>query len=237
MAEKIYPASKPPQTTAPPPSFPPTKPLTRPVYRPNPRRNRRSCCCSICLILTVTVTILIFILAIAAAISYVIYRPHRPTFSISSLHVTSFNMTSSNKLNTKFSLTLTARNPNKRIVYVMDHADVTLSSKKLHLGDGKVAPFTMGKKNTTTLRTVVTSSGDEVVDDDDVLKGEIKSRKSVEVKIEVETKIRAKIGGVKTKKVPVRVSCDGVKASATGASVSGAKCKVDLRIKIWKWTI
>ena len=118
----------------------------------------------------------------------------------------------------------------------MDHADVTFSYKKVHLGDGTFTPFTMSKKNTTTLRTIVTSSGDQLVDDD-VLKGEIKSRKSVDVKIVVETKIRAKIGSMKTKKVPVRVSCDGVKASATGASVSGAKCKVDLRIKIWKWTI
>lgn len=118
----------------------------------------------------------------------------------------------------------------------MDHADVTFSYKTVKLGDGTLTAFTMGKKNTTTLRTIVTSS-DKSVDEDGVLRSEIKSRKSVDVKIVVETKIRAKIGSVKTKKVPVRVSCDGVKASASGATVAGAKCKVDLRIKIWKWTV
>ncbi|GJV31684.1 NDR1/HIN1-like protein 13 [Tanacetum coccineum] len=237
MAEKIYPASKPPPTTAPPPSFPPNKPLARPVYRPNPNRNRnrRSCCCSICLFLTVTIAILIFLLAITAAVSYVIYRPHRPSFSVSSLHVTSFNMTSSSKLNARFNLTLTARNPNKRIVYVMDQGDVTFGYRKTKLGEGKVNAFTMSRKNTTTLRSVVTSSGEMVNDSD--LKSELKAKKSVELRIEIGTKIRAKIGSVKTKKVPIRITCDGVKAGASGATVSGAKCEVDLRIKIWKWTI
>ncbi|CAN0881651.1 hypothetical protein LINGRAHAP2_LOCUS14359 [Linum grandiflorum] len=50
------------------------------------------------------------------------------------------------------------------------------------------------------------------------------------------------MGGVKTPKVAIRVACSGIKASPptgkspTSGSVSGVECKVDLRVKIWKWT-
>ncbi|KAM7515387.1 hypothetical protein LguiA_004970 [Lonicera macranthoides] len=50
------------------------------------------------------------------------------------------------------------------------------------------------------------------------------------------------MGVLKTKKVGVRVTYCGIKAnistgnSATTATTSDAKCKVDLMLKIWKWT-
>ncbi|KAI3761641.1 hypothetical protein L1987_52062 [Smallanthus sonchifolius] len=250
MAEKIYPASKPGAAPAPAPAGNPTFPATkaqlynnsRPVYRPQPRRSRRSFCCSCCLWITFVIVVLIVIVAAAGGVAYVIYRPHRPTFSVSSLHVSQFNLTSSNKLSTKFNFTITARNPNKKIAFYYDPVSVSFNSNDVDVGDGSIPAFTTGKKNTTALRTVVSTSG-QSVDDNSGLKSDLKNKKSVPLKIQLDTKVKAMIGSFKTKKVPIRVTCDGIKAAAptgktaTTATTSDAQCKVDLRVKIWKWTV
>ena len=75
------------------------------------------------------------------------------------------------------------------------------------------------------------------------LSSDLKSTGGVALKLELETKVKVKMGGLKTPKARIRVRCQGIKAAvpsgklATTASVSNAKCKADLRIKIWKWTL
>ncbi|KAJ6994686.1 hypothetical protein NC653_017478 [Populus alba x Populus x berolinensis] len=60
------------------------------------------------------------------------------------------------------------------------------------------------------------------------------------LKIEMDTKVKMKVGGLKTKKVGIRVTCDGIKGSIpkgktpTVAVTAKSECKVDLRIKIWR---
>ncbi|XP_076925380.1 NDR1/HIN1-like protein 13 [Bidens hawaiensis] len=215
---------------------------TRPVYRPQPRRSRRSCCCSLCLWLTFTLLILIILAAVAGGVFYVLYRPHRPSFTVSSLQVSQFNLTSSNQLHTKFNFTVTARNPNKKIEFDFNPVSVSIDSDRVDVGDGTIPAFVMPKKNTTKLRAIVSTTG-QTVDNNSNLKSDLKNKKSIPLTIQLDTKVKVKIGSLKTKKVPIRVVCDGIRVTApsgnasTTASTSGVKCKVDLRIKIWKWTI
>ncbi|KAI3711978.1 hypothetical protein L1987_70527 [Smallanthus sonchifolius] len=102
--------------------------------------------------------------------------------------------------------------------------------------------FVMPKKNTTKLMTIVSTTG-QTVDDNSGLKSDVKNKKSLPISIQLDTKVNVMVGSLKTKKVPIRVVCKGIRftaptgKSATVASTSDVKCKVDLRIKIWKWTI
>ena len=100
-----------------------------------------------------------------------------------------------------------------------------------------------GTKNTTLLKAAITSSNQELDDASAAkLKKALKSKKGLPLKIKLDTKVEAKMGALKTPKVGIRVVCEGIKAtapkakSATTASTSNAKCKVNLRLKIWKWT-
>lgn len=75
------------------------------------------------------------------------------------------------------------------------------------------------------------------------LKSTLKSKNTLPVKIRLETKVKVKVGSLKTKKVGIRVTCDGIKvtvpagkSSPAKTTTSNVKCKVDTRIKIWKWT-
>lgn len=248
MTDRVFP-SKPPATTnggaATNPTFPATKAqqftATRPAYRPTPyhNRRRRSFCCTCCLWTTLLIIILITLAAIFGAIVYVIYRPHRPSFSVSSLHLSQFNLTSSSHLTSKFNLTIKARNPNKKITYYYNPIAIKITSNGVNVGSGTVPAFTQGTKNTTTLKSTVSAKSQSV----DANSLNLKSKKSLILNIQMDTKLKVKIAGTKTKKIRIRVKCNGIKANLpaekteTVASTANVKCKVDLRFKIWKITI
>ncbi|KAJ6711457.1 LATE EMBRYOGENESIS ABUNDANT (LEA) HYDROXYPROLINE-RICH GLYCOPROTEIN FAMILY [Salix purpurea] len=235
MADKVYPSSTKPATNgtaATKPSFPATKAqqygATRPAYRPQPasRKRSRGCCCACVLWTTVVIFILIVLAAIAGGIIYALYRPHRPTFVVSGLKISSLNLTSTSHLTTNINLNITTRNPNKK------------------LAAARYPLFVHGTKNTTFLRASITSSGVQLDDKSGTkLSSDLKNRGGVALKLELETKVKVKMGGMNTPKARIRVRCQGIKAAvpsgklATTASVSNAKCKADLRIKIWKWTL
>ncbi|KDP40769.1 hypothetical protein JCGZ_24768 [Jatropha curcas] len=260
MTDRVYPSTKPIMngTTATAtnatngnPSFPATKGqlygATRPAYRPQPqrKRSRRSCCCACCLWITMIVFALLLLAAIAGAVIYVIYRPHRPTFTVSALKVSSLNITSNSHLITNINLNITAKNPNKKLVYIYNPITISVVTAKddIFIGNGLLPSFAHGTKNTTLLKATITSSNVQLDDtSSSQLKQDLKTKNGLALKIKLETKVKVKMDSLKTPKVGIRVSCEGIKVTApsgktaTKASVSDAKCKVDVRIKIWKWT-
>lgn len=251
MADRVYPSGKQNANGAN-PAFPATKSqlygATRPAYRPTPRRHsyRRSCCCSCCLWSTLTIILLVFLVAIAGAIVYFLYRPHRPSFTVSSLKITTLNLTSSSTLVTNINLNITARNPNKELVFYYNPISVSLltdNGNDIPIGNGSFPAFVHGTKNTTLLKTSIKGNG-QALDDFSAskLSSDLKSKSGLPLKIQLDTKVKVKMGAIKSPKVRIRVSCNGIKATvptgktATAASTSNVNCKVDWRIKIWKWT-
>ncbi|KAL1224092.1 NDR1/HIN1-like protein 13 [Cardamine amara subsp. amara] len=260
--DRVYPASKPPgvvggggATTN--PTFPANKAqlysANRPAYRPPAGRRRtshsRGCCCRCCCWTIFVIILLVLIVAAASAVVYLIYRPQRPSFAVSSLKISSLNFTSATHLTTAISLSVIARNPNKNVGFIYDVTDITLYKSStggdddVIIGKGSIPSFVHGKKNTTLLRSTI---GSPPVDLDEVsaskLKGDLKAKKAVAVKIVLNTKVKAKMGSMKTPKSGIRVTCEGIKVvaptgkTATTASTTAAKCKVDPRFKIWKIT-
>ncbi|CAN8312394.1 unnamed protein product [Cochlearia groenlandica] len=259
--DRVYPASKPPGvvnggggTTN--PTFPATKSqiysANRPAYRPPANRRRshgRGCCCRCCCWTIFVIILLILLIAAASAVVYLIYRPQRPTFTVSSLKISSLNLTSATHLTTAISLSVVARNPNRNVRFDYDDTGITIyrsvagDDDDVVIGKGSIGSFVHGKKNTTVLRSTV---GNPPGDLDELsaskLKADLKSKKGVAIKIVLNTKVKVKMGSLKTPKSRIRVTCDGIKAvapsgkKATTATTSAAKCKVDLRFKIWKIT-
>ncbi|XP_076926056.1 NDR1/HIN1-like protein 13 [Bidens hawaiensis] len=234
MADKIFPAAK-PTTVNPTVATTTAKPqiynAARPVYRPHPHRHRRSCYCYFycCLWIIFIIMLLLIISAIATAIIYLLYRPHPPSFSVSNLQISQTNLT------TRFNLTVVARNPSNKMTFYYDSVSVLIYSNEVDVGDGLIPAFVCGKQSTATLKTVVRG---ENVD----LKLDMKEKRSLHVKVEMNAKVKVKIGRYESKQAHVRVVCNGVKAVDTSgesgaAMAKNSKCKVDLRIKIWKWTV
>ncbi|XP_030526193.1 NDR1/HIN1-like protein 6 [Rhodamnia argentea] len=233
-------------------SFPTTKGqlyggAARSTYRPQPekRSHRRGRCCRCCLWTTVAFLVLLFLIAVAAAVFYVLYRPHLPTFTVTSFKVSYINVTSSSStVNSKFDLTVSARNPNSKLVYIYSPISVLVlgGDGDVPLGDATIPSFVHGKKNTTVLKASIGSNGKEVDSSSaSSLKSGLKSKNGLALKIRLDTKVKVKIGGLKTPRLGIRVTCVGIRATApaagTPAATGNAKCKVDTRVRIWHWTL
>ncbi|XP_061374984.1 NDR1/HIN1-like protein 13 [Gastrolobium bilobum] len=223
----------------------------RQVYRPQSHYNRRQrshrnlcCCCCFWTILTVLAVALLA--AIAGAAIYVLYRPHRPEFSITNLRIAKMNLTTSSDspshLTTLFNLTLIAKNPNNHLVFFYDPFTVTAFSDSVQIGNGSLTAFTSDKNNQTSLRAILSGSQDLDTDSLTSLRSGLKKKNGFPVEIQMDTKVKMKMEWLKSKQVGIRVTCDGIKGtvpagkSPSVASVINSECKVDLRIKIWKFS-
>ncbi|MCL7038222.1 hypothetical protein MKW94_028770 [Papaver nudicaule] len=271
-ADRVYPNSKP--TTMNPtvngnatntttPLFPAPKSqqygASRPAYRPQPKRRHRSWCCCCFLWSTMIIIAILLLAAIAGGIMYVLYRPHRPTFTLTTLRISQFNVPTNSKdstshLASKLDLAITSRNPNKRITFAYDPVSVTVKSNDVNVGVGSIPSFVHGTKNTTVLRATVANNGDNIEESSVAkLKADVKKKTGLPLEIEMETKVKVKVGGLKTSRIGIKVSCIGIHAvitttkdkgknsttSTTTSTLSPSskpQCKVNLRIKIWKWT-
>ncbi|KAF8726959.1 hypothetical protein HU200_019446 [Digitaria exilis] len=228
MADRVYPAAKPnpPPAAAngngaPPASFPAPKSqmYQRPIYRPQaPAKRRRSCrcsfCCCFCWALLVVI-LLALLAAVAGGAFYLLYRPHRPSFTVSSVRLSSLNLTSSATapvLTDAISLTVTARNPNKKVVYLYD--DFTLSAataaNALPLGSATVPGFTHAAGNTTVLTATIASNAVTV---DPSASGDVKKSGVFSVVLDADTSAGVRVGSIKTNKIGIQVHCEGIKVT------------------------
>ncbi|KAF6157038.1 hypothetical protein GIB67_041499 [Kingdonia uniflora] len=145
-------------------------------------------------------------------------------------------------------ITITARNRNKKITYFYDAFTVLAKSNGVYIGNGSFPSFVLGKRNTAMLHALVKGDGRDLESGDatTTLKNDLKKTSGVDMEIVFETKAMVKMGGYKSRKVRIRITCGGVKAvvikgkvslgSTSLTSSSDPKCKIDARIKIWKWT-
>ncbi|KAI7987295.1 NDR1/HIN1-like protein 13 [Camellia lanceoleosa] len=259
MTDRVYPSAKPTTTTNgtatgatnPPPKshlYNPNRLPYRP--QPTPRRRRRSsrrCLCLCCFWSILILAGLLLLSAIAGCVVYVLYNPRRPTFSVTALKIYQFNLSTTaddtTHLSSTLNLTISAKNPNKKLTYFYDPISITALSNNLEIANGSFPLFTSDPKNITLIRSSLSTSS-QVVDADSVksLRSDLKKKIGLPIKVVMDTKVVMKMENLKSKKVRIRVTCDGIHGvvpkgkSPSIASISDAKCKVDLRVKIWKWT-
>ncbi|CAL5204856.1 unnamed protein product [Lathyrus oleraceus] len=223
----------------------------RQVYRPQSqynrrRRSNRSLCCCCCFWTILTVLAAALLVAIVGAALYVLYHPHQPEFSITNLRIAKMNLKTStdspSHLTTLFNLTLIAKNPNNHLVFFYEPFIVTAFSDSVQIGNGSLPAFDSGKNNQTSLRSVLSDSQDLDTDSLTSLRSGLKKKKGFPVVIQMDTKVKMKMEWLKSKKVGIRVTCEGIRGTVPAgkspavASVINSECKVDLRIKIWKFS-
>ncbi|KAL0327492.1 UNVERIFIED_CONTAM: hypothetical protein Sangu_1827200 [Sesamum angustifolium] len=259
MTDKVHPTltkqnATPPTTAA--PKLPSAKTH---LYNPTPtyrhRQKHRDFSCRRCFCLTCFWSILLLIAmlllaAIASAALYVLYQPRRPTFSVTSVKISSFNLTTTpsddtTHLTTKINLTLSAKNPNKKITFFYDPIAITVLSNSVPLSNSSCANFTSSPDTISVIHTAMALNS-QLLDADSVksLNSDLKRKNGLPLSIVMDTTVRVKMEKTKMKKIGIRVKCDGIRGVVPKgkrvipavANISNAKCEVDLRTKILKWT-
>ncbi|KAI3892726.1 hypothetical protein MKX03_020777 [Papaver bracteatum] len=234
MVERIYPAEKP--TTNPTPTqplnkntngnhadvmngnggvnqiFPPPKSQlyreNRPTYRPLPRHHRRQRIILLCFSNLVLIGILL-LAAISGGVIYSIYQPKKPSFSLTALKITQFNITNSKSddtahLNSKLNLTILAKSENKYMIYYFNPMNVSVTPQNhpdVEIGSG--SDFILGTHNRTSLRFVLTTANS--------LKSYVKKKNAFPIKVRLNTKVKVKMGVFNTRKVGLLVTCEHIK--------------------------
>ncbi|GER35420.1 late embryogenesis abundant protein [Striga asiatica] len=267
MTDRAYPSAKPNGAAPPPPLIPNPPPAkshlynpTRHPYRPTPtshpaqkrggrRPSCRRCCCLACLWTFLILIGLLLLAAVAAAALYALYHPRRPLFSVTSLRISAFNLTTApsddtTRLTAASSVTLSARNPNnRRITYLYGPATVSVWSGSVVLCSGSAAGFKSPPGNVSAVHAAAAASGRLLYGDDArSLREDLRKKSGAAMKIVVETTVGVKAEKMKVRKVGIRISCEGIHGelvvpkgkNVTSSNTANARC--DLKIKIWKWT-
>ncbi|RDX73547.1 NDR1/HIN1-like protein 13, partial [Mucuna pruriens] len=239
MTDRVHPSAKP---TANANANAVPKPTFR-AYRPQQqqhRRRSRGCAGTLCCWLLMILLLVLLLAGGAGSVLYLLYRPQRPTFSVTSLKVSSLNLSSPTSGNAEFDLTLSTTNPNDRILFSYDPTSVSILSGHVALASATIPSFLHHHRNTTVLETSITST-DQTVDSDAATL--LKSKTQVALTVKLETKVEADMGLFQTPRVGIRVLCDGVTVSLpvgdkpATASSENTECQVNVRFKVWKWTV
>ncbi|KAI3522415.1 hypothetical protein L1887_00164 [Cichorium endivia] len=269
MTDRVHPTSKPNGTTVKNPKLPPPPAKTqlnnhnRHPYRPNlinhPRKRRsglRRCFCSCCFWSIIIIILILLLAAISGCVIYLLYRPRPPTFSVVSLKISQFNLTTATdettRLTSKLNLTISTKNPNNKIVFYYDPIAITCLSEETQIANGSFRnSFTSVPNNITVIRSSLSSTSllleTETVNQ---MRSDLRKKSGLPLKILLDTQATMKVESFKSKKVGIRIKCEGIhslipktggkksnsSSTSVAATVSDAKCEVDLRIKIWKWT-
>jgi len=181
--------------------------------------------------------LVILLLALVAAVAggafYLLYRPHRPAFTLSVARVNKLSLSSSATapaLTDSIDFTLTAKNPNKKLVYLYDDFTVTAATaaNAVPLGEATVSGFSHEANNITVIKATVSASALGV--DPTAASSDIKKSGSFAITLDLETKAGVKVGGLRTKKIGIQVHCDGIKVAAPAPAPTKTKKGVKLTV-------
>ncbi|GAV71906.1 LEA_2 domain-containing protein [Cephalotus follicularis] len=198
------------------------------------RKSRRSpCCCCLCYLLSLIVS-LIVLAAIAAAVFYLVVRPEAPKYSVDSIAIRGFNLTSSSSpISPEFDVTVTANNPNNKIgIYYVEKSSIDVSYEGVQLCSGALPVFYQPPKNVTVFMAALKGSGIQLSSAVSTSLLDDQTQGMVPFHVTLRAPVKIKVGSVKTWTITVKVDCDVTVDNLTAASSIVSK-KCDYGVDLW----
>lgn len=189
------------------------------------RRGRGGCCCCLLWLIS-TVTIFVVLVGLAVLIFWLVVQPKAPQFQVNDVRVDGITGVSPLNMNTTYQIT--ARNPNKKMGFDYSSIFVKVEAYGEAIGNGTVADFYQGHKNSTSISGVIVSDG--VTLSSGTLSALLNDSSNVPLYAQVDLKVKIKVAGVTTGKIKVKVKCDltvDLTTQSSGSQLKSSKCKVD----------
>lgn len=207
--------------------------LAEPITTTKKKKKTRSCCCKCLCWTTLTIIILIILVGATAGILYLVFDPKIPKYSVDRLSVSVFDMDNNMTVRASFNVTVTARNPNKKIgIYYEDGSDLSVWYSDSRLCNGSFPVFYQGHRNTTVVDVVLTGEaqlGSELL-------AELQQQQqtgTIPLLFKGDVPVRVKFGSLKLWKVTSRVRCHLVVNSLSASnqiSIKSSSCKFKLKL-------
>ncbi|EOA22952.1 hypothetical protein CARUB_v10003689mg [Capsella rubella] len=176
---------------------------------------RRCFCYSLAALL-----ILLFLAALVLGVLFLVYGPHKPRYSVSTLTVTGINLTSSSPISPVFGVKLRSQNVNSKLVLIYglgSEAEVFYDGIKL--GNGEFTAFKQPANNVTLIETVLKGSSIQLTSSSREELTKSQKKRKVPFGIKIKAPVKFKVGAVTTWTMTVKVDCeitvDKLTASAT----------------------
>ncbi|KAK7276155.1 hypothetical protein RIF29_17289 [Crotalaria pallida] len=186
-----------------PPPSPPPSPL-----HSKPPKKRRSCCCRFFCWLISILLILIVAIGITIGILFLVFRPKLPKYSVDELRVSKFDLSNNNSLSVTFNVTITARNPNKKIgIDYRGGSHISAWYNDTKLCEGSLPKFYQGHRNTTVLSIPLSGQTQDASGLQNSLQQELQQNGNVALNLKVKQPLRIKLGKLKLFKIKFRVRC------------------------------
>ncbi|XP_028768785.1 NDR1/HIN1-like protein 6 [Neltuma alba] len=198
------------------------------------KRRSRSCCCKfLCWIISLLL-ILIVAIGITIGILFLVFRPKLPKYSIDGLTVTRFSLSEDNNLSATFNVTVTARNPNKKIgIYYEGGSHVSAWYMDTKLCEGSLPKFYQGHKNTTVLHLPLSGQIQNATELQAVIQEQMQQTGNIPLNLRAKQPVRIKLGKLKLFKVKFKVRCRLVVdrlESNNEIKIVSSSCKFRLRL-------
>ncbi|XP_068664132.1 NDR1/HIN1-like protein 10 [Aristolochia californica] len=211
---------------------PPIPPRRHSYHRPG---RGSSFCCGPCCLLSFLFKLIVSLIIIAGIIALIVWlalRPAKIKVHVQTAELSQFNLTNGNLLHYNLSLSVSVRNPNKRIGIYYDRLEARAFYKGHRLDSRFLPTFYQGHKNTTMLYPAFNGQQLVVLDSQDVNDFEQQRREGrFEVDVKIYARIRFKVGKVKTNHYTPDAECELRMPLTTGGSAVGGfsrtKCDID----------
>ncbi|XP_021288322.1 NDR1/HIN1-like protein 6 [Herrania umbratica] len=207
---------------------------TLPAMHPKPPK-KRSCFCR-CLCWTLSLfLLLIVILGIIVGILFLVFQPKLPKYSIDRLQITQFDLSSvDSSLSATFDVSITARNPNKRIgIYYEGGSRINVWYTETKLCEGSMPKFYQGHRNTTVLLLPLSGQIQNGTGLLTTLQEQQQQTGNIPLRLRVKQPVRVKLGKLKLMKLKFSVRC-GLVVDALSANnairIQSSSCKFRLRL-------
>ncbi|XP_008813411.2 NDR1/HIN1-like protein 6 [Phoenix dactylifera] len=204
---------------------------TIPVAQAKPAKKKRSCCKCLCCT-TLTIVVLIILIGATAGILYLIFDPKIPKYSVDRLSISAFDVDSSMTVRASFNVTVTARNPNKKIgIYYEEGSYLSVRYTDSSLCNGSFPEFYQGHRSTTVLSIIMT--GETQLGSG--LLTELQRQQqtgTIPLLFKGDVPVRVKFGRLKLWKVTFGVRCNLVVNSLSASnqiSIKSSSCKFKLK--------
>ncbi|XP_010526559.1 PREDICTED: protein YLS9-like [Tarenaya hassleriana] len=153
---------------------------------------------------------LLIILGLTVLIFWLVVRPQKVKFHVTSASLTRFeHATSDNILRYNLALNVTVRNPNKRLGVYYDRIEARAYYEDKRFSTVTLIPFYQGHKNTTILRPLFGGQQLVMFNSKELREFNAENISGIySIEVDFRLRIRFKLGKAKTRRFKPKVKCD-----------------------------
>lgn len=199
--------------------YPPLPQRTIPVIHSKPPKKRSCCCRFFCWTVSILL-ILVILIAATAGILYLVFRPKLPKYSVDRLRISDFRLNPDASLYARFTVDITARNPNKKIgIYYEGGSRINVYYTNIQLAEGSLPKFYQGHENTTVLNVALAGQHMNANGLLTALSQQQQQTGNIPLRLNAKVPVRVKLGKLKLMKMKFRVRCNLMVDSLTANSL------------------